>query len=159
MYVYQFRMYMLTQEGQEAAYECLMRSGLFNTSENTAISVGPSDLNLVNIDSAEEETMSPVDLRRTKSTDILTARLGIMLIISLSELMSDVQGTQMKFDGTLEESGEAQRYRKFLGEMANESERKSANLFREGGLLESALSAIPLFLLAYGIATPFGSIH
>ena len=61
---------MLTQEGQEAARECLMRSGLPDTSETTANSEGPSDLNLVNIDSAEEETMSPVDLRRKKSTDI-----------------------------------------------------------------------------------------
>ncbi|KAF3437418.1 hypothetical protein FNV43_RR20171 [Rhamnella rubrinervis] len=92
---------------------------------------------------AEEETMSPVDLRMMKSTDILTAMLGIMLIISLSELMSDMQGTQMKSDGTLEESGEAQRYRNFLEEMADESEHKSANLLREGGLLDSALSAIP----------------
>ena len=61
---------MLTQEGQEAARECLMRSGFPDTSENTANSEGPSDLNLVNVDSAEEETMSPVDLRRKKSTDI-----------------------------------------------------------------------------------------
>ena len=61
---------MLTQEGQEAARECLMRSGLPDTSETTANSEGPSDLNLVNIDSAEEETMSLVDLRRKKSTDI-----------------------------------------------------------------------------------------
>ncbi|KAF3437403.1 hypothetical protein FNV43_RR20156 [Rhamnella rubrinervis] len=118
---------------------------------NTANSEGPNDLNLVNIDSAEEETMSPVDLRRMKSTDILssfyyfmqTARLGIMLIISLSELMSDVQETQMKSDGTLEESGKAQRYRNFLEEMTDESEHKSANPLREGGLLDSALSAIP----------------
>ena len=48
---------MLTQEGQEAARECPMRSGFPDTSENTANSEGPSDLNLVNVDSAEEETM------------------------------------------------------------------------------------------------------
>ncbi|KAF3436728.1 hypothetical protein FNV43_RR19475 [Rhamnella rubrinervis] len=62
--------YMLTQEGQEAARECLVRSGLPDTSENTENSEGSSDLNLVNIDSAEVETMSPVDLKRKKSTDI-----------------------------------------------------------------------------------------
>ena len=61
---------MLTQEGQKAVRECLMRSGFPDTSENTANSEWPSDLNHVNIDSAEEETMSPVDLRRKKSTDI-----------------------------------------------------------------------------------------
>ncbi|KAF3438782.1 hypothetical protein FNV43_RR21547 [Rhamnella rubrinervis] len=103
----------------------------FEGALNTAISEGPNDLNLVNIDPAEEETMSPVDLRMMKSTDILTAMLGIMLIISLSELMSDMQGTQMKSDGTLEESGEAQRYRNFLEEMADESEHKSQPV--EGG--------------------------
>lgn len=70
-----------------------------------------------------------------------TARLRVMLIISLSELMSDVQVTQMKSDGTLEESGEARRLRKSLEEMADEG--KSANLLREGGLPESALLAIP----------------
>lgn len=70
-----------------------------------------------------------------------TARLRVMLIITLSELMSDVQVTQMKSDGTLEESGEARRLRKSLEEMADES--KSANLLRECGLPESALMTIP----------------
>lgn len=55
--------------------------------------------------------------------------------------MSDVQVTQMKSDGTLEESGEARRLRKSLEEMADES--KSPDLLRECGLPESALVAIP----------------
>jgi hypothetical protein len=70
-----------------------------------------------------------------------TARLRVMLIITLSELMSDVQVTQMKPDGMLEESGEARRLRKSLEEMADES--KSPNLLRECGLPESALMTIP----------------
>lgn len=70
-----------------------------------------------------------------------TARLRVMLIITLSELMSDVQVTQMKPDGTLEESGEARRLRKSLNEMSDEG--KSPNLLTECGLPESALLAIP----------------
>ncbi|CAN1297422.1 Guanine nucleotide exchange factor SPIKE 1 [Linum perenne] len=70
-----------------------------------------------------------------------TARLRVMLTITLSELMSDVQVTQMRSDGTLEESGEARRLRKSLVEMADES--KSNNLLKECGLSESALMAIP----------------
>lgn len=70
-----------------------------------------------------------------------TARLRVMLIITLSELMSDVQVTQMKSDGTLEESGEARRLRKSLEEMADET--KSPNLLRECGLSETALVTIP----------------
>ncbi|KAF5477312.1 hypothetical protein F2P56_003961 [Juglans regia] len=70
-----------------------------------------------------------------------TARLRVMLIITLSELMSDVQVTQMKSDGTLEESGEARRLRKSLEEMADES--KSSNLLRDCGLPEGALATIP----------------
>ncbi|GMN53748.1 hypothetical protein TIFTF001_022879 [Ficus carica] len=70
-----------------------------------------------------------------------TARLRVMLIITLSELMSEVQVTQMKPDGTLEESGEARRLRKSLNEMSDEG--KSPNLLRECGLPESALLAIP----------------
>jgi hypothetical protein len=42
-----------------------------------------------------------------------------MLTITLSELLSDVQVTQMKSDGSLEESGEARRLRKSLEEMAD----------------------------------------
>lgn len=61
---------MLTQEGQEAARECLMRSGFPDTSENAANSEGSSDLQIVNLDSADEATTSSVDLRRQKSTDI-----------------------------------------------------------------------------------------
>lgn len=70
-----------------------------------------------------------------------TARLRVMLIITLSELMSDVQVTQMRSDGSLEESGEARRLRKSLEEMKDETE--SACLLKECGLQESALVAIP----------------
>lgn len=70
-----------------------------------------------------------------------TARLRVMLTITLSELMSDVQVTQMKSDGTLEESGEARRLRKSLEEMADEA--RSPNLLRECGLPENALVVIP----------------
>ncbi|KAK1393684.1 Guanine nucleotide exchange factor SPIKE 1 [Heracleum sosnowskyi] len=70
-----------------------------------------------------------------------TARLRVMLTITLSELMSDVQVTQMKSDGTLEESGEARRLRNSLEEMADES--KSGNLITECGLPENALGTIP----------------
>ncbi|XP_011659040.1 guanine nucleotide exchange factor SPIKE 1 isoform X1 [Cucumis sativus] len=70
-----------------------------------------------------------------------TARLRVMLIITLSELMSDVQVTQMKANGTLEESGEAQRLRKSLEDMADES--KSSSLLNECGLPENALVIIP----------------
>ncbi|KAJ4832808.1 MAP kinase Spk1 [Turnera subulata] len=70
-----------------------------------------------------------------------TTRLRVMLTITLSELMSDVQVTQMKSDGTLEESGEARRLRKTLEEIAEES--KSTDLLTECGLPEGALVAIP----------------
>ncbi|RHN40666.1 putative dedicator of cytokinesis, DHR-1 domain, DHR-2 domain-containing protein [Medicago truncatula] len=70
-----------------------------------------------------------------------TARLRVMLIITLSELMSDVQVTQMRSDGSLEESGEARRLRKSLEEMKDET--KSSFLLEECGLLENALVAIP----------------
>ncbi|KAK3227267.1 hypothetical protein Dsin_007129 [Dipteronia sinensis] len=70
-----------------------------------------------------------------------TARLRVMLTITLSELMSEVQVTQMKSDRTLEESGEARRLRKSLEEMADED--KSLSLIRECGIHEDALSAIP----------------
>ncbi|KAL0448232.1 UNVERIFIED_CONTAM: Guanine nucleotide exchange factor SPIKE 1, partial [Sesamum latifolium] len=68
-----------------------------------------------------------------------TARLRVVLTITLSELMSEVQVTHMKSDGTLEESGEARRLRKSLEEMADES--KSVNLLAECGLPEKALLA------------------
>lgn len=64
-----------------------------------------------------------------------------MLTITLSELMSDVQTTLMKPDGSLEESGEEQRLRQSLEEMADEV--KSPSLLRDCGLPESALTAIP----------------
>lgn len=70
-----------------------------------------------------------------------TARLRVMLTITLSELMSDVQVTQMKSDGMLEESGEARRLRKSLEEMADDH--RSPNLLRECGLPENALISIP----------------
>ncbi|XP_027354949.1 guanine nucleotide exchange factor SPIKE 1 isoform X2 [Abrus precatorius] len=70
-----------------------------------------------------------------------TARLRVMLIITLSELMSDVQVTQMRSDGSLEESGEARRLRKSLDEMKDET--KSACLLKECGLPENALVTIP----------------
>jgi len=70
-----------------------------------------------------------------------TARLRVMLTITLSELMSDVQVTQMKSDGMLEESGEAKRLRKSLEDVADEL--KTPDLLRECGLPESALVAVP----------------
>ncbi|GAV57338.1 Ded_cyto domain-containing protein/DOCK_C2 domain-containing protein [Cephalotus follicularis] len=70
-----------------------------------------------------------------------TARLRVMLTITLSELMSEVQVTQMKSDGTLEESGEARRLRNSLEEMTDEA--KSTYLLKESGLPGRALLAIP----------------
>ncbi|KAF8394971.1 hypothetical protein HHK36_018910 [Tetracentron sinense] len=70
-----------------------------------------------------------------------TTRLRVMLTITLSELMSDVQLTQMKFDGTLQESSEARRLRKSLEEMADEN--RSFELLKECVLPENALVAIP----------------
>ncbi|OMO83054.1 hypothetical protein CCACVL1_11578 [Corchorus capsularis] len=70
-----------------------------------------------------------------------TARLRVMLTITLSELMSDMQVTQMKSDGTLEESGEARRLRNSLEEMADEV--KSSDLLKECGLPENSLSVTP----------------
>ncbi|GAB4842882.1 MAP kinase Spk1 [Ancistrocladus abbreviatus] len=70
-----------------------------------------------------------------------TSRLRVMLTITLSELMSDVQVTQMKPDGTLEESGEARRLRKSLEELADEL--KSPALLSECGIPEQALVAVP----------------
>ena len=70
-----------------------------------------------------------------------TARLRVMLIITLSQLLSDVQVTQMKTIGMLEESGGARRLRKSLEEMSNEA--KIPNLLRECGLSDSALVTIP----------------
>lgn len=64
-----------------------------------------------------------------------------MLTITISELMSEVQVTQMKSDGTLEESGEARRLRNSLEEMANEG--KSPSILKECGLAENSLVSIP----------------
>jgi len=63
-----------------------------------------------------------------------------MLTITLSELMSDVQVTQMKSDGSLEESGEAHRLRKSLEEMADV---RSKDLLKDCGLPVNALEAAP----------------
>ncbi|CAM6094734.1 unnamed protein product [Calypogeia fissa] len=70
-----------------------------------------------------------------------TARLRVMLTITLSELMSDVQVTHPNPDGSLEESGEARRLRKSLQEMATEA--ISADLLQECSLPENALTAVP----------------
>lgn len=70
-----------------------------------------------------------------------TARLRVVLTITLSELMSEVQVTHMKSDGNLEESGEARRLRTSLEEMADES--KSPSILRECGLPEKALLPSP----------------
>lgn len=70
-----------------------------------------------------------------------TSRLKVMLTITLSELMSDVQVTQMKPDGFLEESGEAQRLRKSLEEMADEG--KSAAMLKACGLPTDVLESLP----------------
>lgn len=64
-----------------------------------------------------------------------------MLTITLSELMSDVQVTQPKMDGSLEESGESQRLRRSLQQIAHES--ISADLLRECGLPEDSLTRVP----------------
>ncbi|CAJ1978392.1 unnamed protein product [Sphenostylis stenocarpa] len=72
---------------------------------------------------------------------VRTARLRVMLIITLSELMSDVQVTQMRSDGSLEESGEARRLRRSLYEMKDET--KNTYLLKECGLPENALVTIP----------------
>lgn len=69
------------------------------------------------------------------------SRLRVMLTITLSELMSDVQVTQTRMDGRLEESGEAQRLRKSLKQMSAVS--VSADLLRECGLPENTLEANP----------------
>ncbi|XP_057768061.1 guanine nucleotide exchange factor SPIKE 1 [Salvia miltiorrhiza] len=78
-------------------------------------------------------------LVRSSFSYMQTARLRVVLTITLSELMSEVQVTHMKPDGTLEESGEARRLRKSLKEMADES--KSPFILRECGLPETALLA------------------
>lgn len=70
-----------------------------------------------------------------------TTRLRAMLTITLSELMSDVQVTQMRSDGSLEESGEGRRLRKSLEELADEG--RSTELIRDCGLPANALEAIP----------------
>ncbi|KAG8363226.1 hypothetical protein BUALT_Bualt19G0000100 [Buddleja alternifolia] len=78
-------------------------------------------------------------VRSSFSYFMQTARLRVVLTITLSELMSEVQVTHMKSDGTLEQSGEACRLRKSLEEMADES--KSLNILRECDLPEKALVA------------------
>lgn len=70
-----------------------------------------------------------------------TTRLRVMLTITLSELMSDVQVAQMKPNGSLEESGEARRLRKSLEEMADQS--IAVELINDCGLPGNALEAVP----------------
>ncbi|XP_073283618.1 guanine nucleotide exchange factor SPIKE 1 isoform X1 [Primulina huaijiensis] len=65
-----------------------------------------------------------------------TARLRVVLTITLSELMSEVQVTHIRSDGTLEETGEARRLRKSLEEIADEL--KSLNILSECGLPDMA---------------------
>nr|XP_024395928.1 guanine nucleotide exchange factor SPIKE 1-like isoform X2 [Physcomitrium patens] len=67
------------------------------------------------------------------------SRLRVMLTITLSELMSDVQVTQTRMDGVLERSGEAQRLQNSLKQMAMAS--YSEELLRECGLPEDTLDA------------------
>lgn len=67
-------------------------------------------------------------------------RLRVMLTITLSELMSDVQVTQMRSDGSLEESGEARRLRRSLEEMADEA--GSPALLKACGVPQNALEAV-----------------
>jgi len=69
------------------------------------------------------------------------ARLRVMLTITLSELMSDVQVTQTRMDGRLEESAEAQRLRKSLQQMGAES--LSPHLLEECGVSGSPLEVTP----------------
>lgn len=80
-------------------------------------------------------------VRSSFSYFVQTTRLRVMLTITLSELMSEVQVTQMKPDRMLEESGEARRLRKSLEDMADEF--KSTTLLTECGLLENAFTALP----------------
>lgn len=61
-----------------------------------------------------------------------------MLTITLSELMSDVQVTHPRMDGTLEESGESQRLRRSLRQIAQEN--ISPELLRECGLPDNTLT-------------------
>ncbi|EPS68174.1 hypothetical protein M569_06596, partial [Genlisea aurea] len=76
-------------------------------------------------------------VRSSFSYFMQTARLRVVLTITLSELMSEVQITHMKPDGSLEESGEARRLRKSLEEIADEDE--SINRLKECGIPENAL--------------------
>lgn len=64
-----------------------------------------------------------------------------MLTITLSELMSDVQVTHPRMDGTLEESGESQRLRRSLRQIAQEN--VSLELLRECGLPDNTLTEMP----------------
>lgn len=69
---------MLTQEGQEAARECLMRSGFPDPSENTVDCERLCDLDTHNVSdvelvlpvSANEATTSSIDFSRPKEKDI-----------------------------------------------------------------------------------------
>lgn len=69
------------------------------------------------------------------------SRLRAMLTISLSELMADVQVTHPRMDGSLEESGESQRLRRSLQQIAQEN--ISSEFLHECGLPETTLTAMP----------------
>ncbi|GAB2256806.1 hypothetical protein Droror1_Dr00022865 [Drosera rotundifolia] len=90
---------------------------------------------------ALRESLHPV-LRQKLSSFchfLRTSRLRAVLTITVSELISDVQVTQIKPDGTLEESGEARGLKKSLEELADES--KSPLLLAECGIPEKSLVA------------------
>jgi hypothetical protein len=63
-----------------------------------------------------------------------------MLMITLSELMSDIQVTQMRSDGQLEESGEVRRLRKSLEDLAKEN--TSLDRLTDCGVSITALDAV-----------------
>lgn len=64
-----------------------------------------------------------------------------MLTITLSELMADVQVTQMRSDGGLEESSEARRLRKSLQEMAKKD--INQEVLKDSGLSDNTLGTGP----------------
>ena len=63
-----------------------------------------------------------------------------MLTITLSELISDVQVTQPKMDGSFKESGKCQRLRRSLQQIAQES--ITADLLQECGIPEDSLTVV-----------------
>ncbi|KAJ4711569.1 Crossover junction endonuclease MUS81 [Melia azedarach] len=77
--------YMLTQEGQEAAQECLVRSGLADRIENS-VDGKDSDLEFAHPDSTGEVTLRTVSLSRLeKSTDIPSETLEKFMRMGFSK--------------------------------------------------------------------------